>query len=379
MPDQHRDFFASQPFLVVAARDEEERLWATLLASPRADFVTSPDPKSLLIDTKPMPGGALEGAFTPGNDVGIMGIEFGTRHRNRVNGRIVTSSKKSQGLLSLRFRVDQSFGYFPQYIKTRQWWIPADTSPEIDLSVYLDYRSAYLSESQIHFIRQSETIFLATGYRGQGNDPRYGNDASNRGGSPGFVHVRDRKTIIIPDFSGNNHFNTIGNLVLDIRIGITFPNYQTGSMIQITGTARTNFDYNVAIAFYAGAEPLIEISIDAVVWLPEGSIPVRWTTDVEELKERNLVVSAKIKESEDVVSFPLRSQDNDLRDLWRFQSGQHLPIALQVGPFDRHFLERTYSISAGPDWDEYRISVKRQGEASNYLHDNVHIGDTLLV
>jgi len=31
MPDQHRAFFAARPFVVVSARDDKDRPWATLL------------------------------------------------------------------------------------------------------------------------------------------------------------------------------------------------------------------------------------------------------------------------------------------------------------------------------------------------------------
>ena len=113
MPDQHRRFFADQPFLAAAARDGEGRPWATLLAGGQGS-IASPDPTTLAIDAKPVKGDALEGAFRAGAKVGLLGLEFATRRRNRVNGRIAAVDAGG-----LQFKVDQSFGNCPQHIRER--------------------------------------------------------------------------------------------------------------------------------------------------------------------------------------------------------------------------------------------------------------------
>lgn len=108
LPEQHRAFHTALPFLIVAARDSRRRPWATLLTGPEG-FVTSPDSKSLSIDATAVSGDALEGALRPGTDIGILGIEFATRRRNRVNGRVASVDSEV-----LMFSVDQSFGNCPQ-------------------------------------------------------------------------------------------------------------------------------------------------------------------------------------------------------------------------------------------------------------------------
>ncbi|CAB9504829.1 pyridoxamine 5'-phosphate oxidase-related, FMN-binding [Seminavis robusta] len=389
MPDQHRQFFQAQPFLVIAARDDQGRMWSTLLSPSQT---TSPDPKNLVLhNAQPVAGDALEGMLQPGTDIGMIGIEFATKRRNRVNGRLVATRDGNNN--KLVFQVDQSFGNCPQYIKPRQWWIAANdtntnTNTNNQNATTTTHRSDRLSKDQVAKIKAAETIFVASGYRDYangGDDPRYGNDASHRGGPEGFVNVRDDKTLILPDYAGNQHFNTIGNLVMDPRIGITFPEYETGAMLQVTGRARVvEFTRNNSLlaALYPGAERLIEIRIDQVVDVPPGSIPIRWSSSTDELLQRKLVVSAKIRESDSVMSFHLRPQDHELQTLWKFQPGQHLPVhAAGVDPLNdpEAAMERTYTISAGPDWGEYRISVKRQGKVSSFLHSHIQVGDTLLV
>ena len=83
---------------------------------------------------------------------------------------------------------------------------------------------------------------MATGYRGDGDDPRFGNDASHRGGAPGFIKVEGSNKLLLPDYSGNNHYNTIGNLVMDSRMGITIPLFENGGMIQLSGRAVVDWD-----------------------------------------------------------------------------------------------------------------------------------------
>lgn len=104
LPEEHRAFHTALPFLVAAARDAQGRPWATLLTGPDG-FVTSPDPRSLVIDARPVPGDALEGFLTAGADLGILGIELATRRRNRVNGRVTDGA--SGAIVCV---VDQTFG-----------------------------------------------------------------------------------------------------------------------------------------------------------------------------------------------------------------------------------------------------------------------------
>jgi ferredoxin-NADP reductase/MOSC domain-containing protein YiiM len=57
-------------------------------------------------------------------------------------------------------------------------------------------------------------------------------------------------------------------------------------------------------------------------------------------------------------------------------AGQYLTVRVRLG-VDASQLIRSYSLSDVPDERGYRISVKREGAASRYLHDHVSIGDLL--
>jgi len=311
MPDEQREFHTSLPFLVAAARDERERPWVTLLVGDEG-FVVSPDPKSLRIDTKLVAGDALEGALTPGGDLGLLGIELATRRRNRVNGRI------GEDRDVLLFQVEQAFGNCPQYIHERDWRRVEDEAAGAPT------RSNELTSEQRELIENADTFFIASGYRGEGESPTYGMDASHRGGNPGFVRVESDTRLVFPDYAGNNHFNTIGNLVLDPQAAFLFVDFETGSLLQLTGRATIDWD-SEAVARIPGARRLVTFDIEEIVELP-AAVALRWDADAESVRSLRLI--DKIRESEDVTSFVFEARDAG--PLPAFEAGQHLPIELEV-------------------------------------------------
>ncbi len=361
LPDEHRAFHTALPYLIVAARDGTGRPWATLLTGPEA-FVTSPDPKSLVIDGTPVTGDALEEAFVPGADIGILGIELSTRRRNRMNGRIL-DSPAAGGIVC---GVVQSFGNCPQYIRERAWRRVEGEQAGSPV------RNAHLTPSQRAWIESADTFFIASGYRHQGEDATFGMDASHRGGERGFIRVVDEAHLVFPDYAGNNHFNTIGNLVLEPRVGLLFVDFETGSLLQLTGRATIDWDSD-AVARIPGARRLVNIDIEAIVELP-AAVPLRWDADAEAVRSLRLI--EKTRESEDVTSFVFEARDAG--PLPTFESGQHLPLELDAPDFTEP-VRRTYSLSGAPSTKRYRITVKRdpQGLASRYLHDHVETGAIL--
>jgi uncharacterized protein len=357
MPAQHRAFHTAQPFLIAAARDAMGRPWATVLEGPDG-FVKSPDAKSLVIDARPPVGDALDGMMVPGADIGLLGIELATRRRNRMNGRIAPNDAGA-----LVFQVDQSFGNCPQYITPRRWRRQENPTPGTPRL------GTQLTTSQKGWIRSADTFFIASGHRGDGDAVSFGMDASHRGGEPGFLQVTSDNQLSFPDYAGNNHYNTIGNLVLDPRVGLLFVDFSSGSLLQISGQATIDWESDT-VAREPGARRLVNIDIDAVIELP-GALSLRWDEDAQAV--RTLRVVEKIAESDDVTSFVFEARDGGI--LPDFEAGQHLPIEF-AEPEMVEPVRRTYSLSGAPRDGRYRISVKRepQGLASNYLHKWIEPG-----
>jgi uncharacterized protein len=227
MPEPHRHFFAQLPYLFVGAIDAAGWPLATLLTG-HPGFVQSPDPGTLQIAAPPDAGDPAAEALVPDRDIGILGIDFSTRRRNRANGRIL--SREAGGI---RVAVNQSFGNCPQYIQKRTIASSRVESTEIMSNPVESFD--HLDAAAQAAIERADTFFVASRSRA-GNGAAYGADISHRGGRPGFVRV-DGDLLTIPDFRGNRYFNTLGNLIAESRASLLFVDFETGDLLQLQGSA----------------------------------------------------------------------------------------------------------------------------------------------
>ncbi|MEL0612342.1 pyridoxamine 5'-phosphate oxidase family protein [Marinomonas arenicola] len=361
--EQHQSFFCQLPFIVASARDQEGLPWLTLLADSMG-FIRSPDKTHLHLATHPIKGDALEQAFTKGAEVGLVGIELSTRRRNRTNGRIEAHDEDG-----ITFTVSQSYGNCPQYISERDWrYVDVDES-----QTSVTHHQALTAKMKA-WIRSADTLFLASGHSEKCDSTsgvvNQGMDASHRGGAPGFVTILNDNKLVIPDYSGNNFFNTLGNLLLDPSIGLLFIDFENGSLLQLTGRASIDWE-SEEIQKHPGALRLLNITIDKIVQL-EQVLPLRWY--LPKGLKGGLRVSNKTVESDDVTSFTFVSSLGE--KLPTFRAGQHLPIQLSLTD-NASLLERSYSLSNSPQDSHYRISVKREsrGLGSSHLHNTIQVGD----
>jgi ferredoxin-NADP reductase/MOSC domain-containing protein YiiM/ferredoxin len=90
---------------------------------------------------------------------------------------------------------------------------------------------------------------------------------------------------------------------------------------------------------------------------------------------RPLRVAEVRRESATITSFRLVPTD-EAPSTPSVQAGQYLTVRVRPDP-DAPPLTRSYSLSDLPGERGYRISVKRDGAASRYLHEHVKVGDLL--
>ena len=227
MPEQHRHFFAQLPYVFLGAVDAAGWPLATLLTG-HPGFVQSPDPVTLHIAALPDAGDPAAETLAADRDIGILGIDFSTRRRNRANGRI-----QSLDTGGITIAVNQSFGNCPQYIQQR---VVASSRVEPAAAVPTPVESFdHLDEAAQAAIERADTFFVASRSRA-GSGAANGADISHRGGRPGFVRV-DGDVLTIPDFRGNRYFNTLGNLAAEPRASLLFVDFETGDLLQLQGRA----------------------------------------------------------------------------------------------------------------------------------------------
>jgi predicted pyridoxine 5'-phosphate oxidase superfamily flavin-nucleotide-binding protein len=262
MPVQHREFFASLSSVHIGAVDSTGHPWAVMRVGP-IGFMASEDDKTLDISSNSLSGEPTDLHLAEGAKVSVVGLEFETQRRNRLNTTIAAANSDH-----LSLRVDQSYGNCPKYIQVRNKTseVPTQSVPPIVTTTLQD-----VDKSQI---MNADTLLIASRAAQLGDDPRAGVDINHRGGMPGFVSVLDDTTIQFPDYKGNSFYNTFGNIVTDKRVGLQFVDFETGTLLNIKGTAELVEDLN------NGELPLmgrgLRITVEAVT-RAEGALPMRFT------------------------------------------------------------------------------------------------------
>lgn len=274
MPEEHRELFEELPMLVVGSLDQVGRPWASILFGAPG-FVHSPDPRTLRVDARPVPGDPLAAQLAPGAPLGLLGIQPETRRRNRVNGRVVEASPDG-----FTVRVGQTFGNCPKYIQARAPRFTADPAT-YRTTAAVRHEGPVLSAAASAQVRRADTFFVAsaTADAASASAPAaHGVDVSHRGGRPGFVSVGEaegRTVLTVPDFVGNYLFNTLGNLLVHPRAGLLFVDFERGDLLGLAVDAEIVWDGPEVDAF-PGAERLVRFRV-AAGWSVAAAVPLAWS------------------------------------------------------------------------------------------------------
>ena len=246
IPPSAMTFLPMQRLSVVGSVAGDGSVWASALVG-QPGFLSAPDPHTLRIAAHVHSEDPLRQNVTSNDAVGVLVLDPATRRRLRVNGK---AELTGDGLL---VHVQQVYSNCPQYIQQRVPKAEAIAEQPQQSTI-----STTLTVSQQDWIQRADTFFLATAH------PQSGADASHRGGKPGFVQVRSNKTLVWPDYSGNNMFQSLGNIVANPKAGLLFIDFETGRTLQITGTAKIVWDAEKAEAF-PGAQRLLDFSVEKVI------------------------------------------------------------------------------------------------------------------
>ena len=111
-------------------------------------------------------------------------------------------------------------------------------------------------------IEHADVFFLAS--VAPGSEANAGADASHRGGKPGFVLVESETTLVVPEFVGNDHFNTLGNWILNDKASLLFLDFQNGDTLSLKGRVDVKLTINDddLIRYFAGAERYWRFTLD---------------------------------------------------------------------------------------------------------------------
>lgn len=221
MPPIAREWLALQRLGAVVALAPDGQVWAQLL-SGEPGFFCAPDERTLEARAALDPDDPLQRALEGGADVGAIVLEPATRRRMRFNGRGTLGGQR------LVIAARQVYSNCPKYIQARS--VEA-ASPAPDAAPLVVAQGTGLGAGARAWISGADTFFIGS------RCEEGGADCSHRGGNPGFVSVA-QNTLSWPDYPGNAMFNTLGNLALDGRAGLVFPDWQSGAALQLAGEAQ---------------------------------------------------------------------------------------------------------------------------------------------
>lgn len=259
IPEIAQSFLAVQSYVFMSMLDSKRQPWATLLFGA-AGFLSAPDEKTVEIRASLISGDSLEGCLKPGLPVGLLAIDFSTRKRVKIKGKILQATDPIQ------IKVERVYSLCPKYIQKRIVTDKTSFSPKTGSAKAAQGKN--LTKPQQQLIASADTFFIAT------HHPETGADVSHRGGLPGFVEVINDSTLRFPDYIGNNMFNTLGNIIVNPHAGLLFIDFETGSLLQMTGQAEIGWSESERQKF-TEAHRIVSFRVEKVSEISE-ACPLHW-------------------------------------------------------------------------------------------------------
>ncbi|KAF2679722.1 oxidoreductase-like protein [Lentithecium fluviatile CBS 122367] len=281
------------PLLAIGTLDSQGRPWTTLwgghagFSEPLGGGIIG---TRTIVDgtndpvVQALVGSAEKGEMIQGNQKMVSGltIDLMTRKRVKLFGRmlagalgevsveneegslLVDGAPEKQEQIQLITKIEQSLGNCPKYLNQYK------LRPTLVNSKLVSQGPALSPEAKA-LIKQADMFFLSSGVEED-------MDTNHRGGPPGFVRVLSDTEIVYPEYSGNRLYQSLGNLLVNPRIGITFPNFEIGDVLYVTGTVDVLVQSDAA-ALLPGSNIAVKIKVDDARFV-DGGLPFRGTRKV---------------------------------------------------------------------------------------------------
>ena len=376
----HDEFLAARTFSVLTSVDiVSGNIWVTPLFGKDGDLDAVSE-NEIIVSSDCIPVGDVLNDCPADTPLSLLAIDLYQRRRLRINGVAKSSNNRSD--TNLVFGVKEYSPNCPKYINQREIVPDSQGAAPINTLAIREERNS-LSESDQEFVHAMDTLWIGS------YAPGVGADTNHRGGKPGFIRVTSPTTIEWPEYRGNGMFFTSGNLEVNDRAGVTLIDFDTGSLIQMTGRAEVDWQHDGS---YEGATRVIRFQIEAVVRVDQATTH-RWQrldyspynpvvagtqrTDEHGVNDFPSVVTlAKIvEETENVKTFRFLA-DRQIQYL----PGQYASFDFKDIPGGSKSEIRTWTLSETPNSikgdNTLDITVKRvaNGLVTNWLHDHAELG-----
>jgi uncharacterized protein len=113
------------------------------------------------------------------------------------------------------------------------------------------------SDDDRAFIESVPMFFLATA------DSDGWPDCSYKGGQPGFMRVVDESTLAFPSYDGNGMFRSLGNVLVNPKVGMLFVDFERPNRMRINGIASLHDDDDLLSSF-EGAQLIVRVHAERI-------------------------------------------------------------------------------------------------------------------
>lgn len=389
MSRQHVDFYGRLRTFPIGVEGNDGRLWSTVLCNPetKARGVEVLEVEARVNPSDPFVRAVCSATKGARRFAGVA-IDYPTRSRIKIAG-LVESATLEVDRLSLVLRANEHLGNCPKYITVRELRPTRRSAQTTPLGRTLPPEAKAL-------LQHASTVFIAT--RHSDADPRESDMGFNhRGGPRGFVRVLedDEGThLVLPDYSGNRFYQSLGNVETDPVMGVAVPDFASGAMLQVSGRAKNLFD-DEAARVMPGATLVTRISIDDA-FLTQGALDVELVGD-EQLspynpKPRLLASETPTESRTPIIKATIVGITRETANISTFTLALPAPAELVPGGhvildfsgrIERSYQHmndrdptslnddyvRSFTVSkVSPDRREISITVKKAGPVSSYLH-----------
>lgn len=373
----------------------DSSVWVSLLFGH--NFVSAPDPAQLKIDLRGLaPHDILRQnlAGPSENPVGILALDFVKRRRYRTNGTVspfpqVGQSTQRELPPVLNISILEAFPNCPKYIQIRDVRPETSALSPVTLDGVMEIDNK-LCQADKDLISAADTLFLGSFYKPTGAD------VNHRGGQPGFVRVHSDTEIYWPDYRGNGMFQSFGNLQLNKQAGLALVSFETGEVLQLSGTAVVEWKVDKALNIEAAAERVVRFRIEKIRRSVGAATNYRW--GIPEYSPYNPNVLGRNENHQSGTNgFPMNVtlvkivKESPVVKTFRFLAPRYLKfLPGQYATFDfgqvpslaneKSEIVRTWTLSEtansvkGDVTLEVSVKRKKGGLISNWLHDSATTG-----
>ena len=112
-----------------------------------------------------------------------------------------------------------------------------------------------LWDGDVSLIESCAMFFLATADRDGWPEVSY------KGGRPGFVRCLDRRTLAFPSYDGNGMFRSLGNALVNDRVGLLFVDFEHPGRLRVQGRASVADD-DPLLPSWEGAQLVVRVAVE---------------------------------------------------------------------------------------------------------------------